>query len=792
VMVYRFDPNWHGEVAAEALVRGDSYLGQRFPASDIPAQARAVFLSSWLRSIPDIDLPAVFLVPMQHPRSGEALDMGLCQLRHPSLVHLEYLRNMGVSATVTLSLVHDGGLWGLVACHNLRPKYLSPFQFEACQILAQLASSLLGAKQAEEQAAYCASLRAVHLKLVDAMHVSDDTSLGLTRYTPTLLDLVRAQGAAAALDPEGRWTVIGSIPSIDQLLGLADWLQRTHGDQEVFSTDRLSEVYPPAAAFRDCASGLLAVRIPKAKSSFVLWFRPEVRKTVTWAGNPTKLVKETEKDQYTIHPRSSFSLWKQVTSGCSEPWQACELEAAQHLRKSMIEIDFERQFKRERQSRAETDIERRRFSFLSDASILLSTSLQPTQVIEALGQLSLQASAEWAVVRIKNADTTWGAPQVFHRTPAGTRVLRDVFTRSSAPRAGGRQHAQLLEGQETFEPRAKPTFLFAAQPMRHPSFDPRADPETQSSEQDALKTFSAAVGLRSYLAVALRDRAGNVSGCLEWGVSDAPRSFTYKDLEVARQLALRGSTAYEHAALYQSAQAAAQAREEMVAVVSHDLKNPLTAINLNAQMVLRALSKGALDLAHAPATKIIETGRRMRRLIDDLLNLTRLEAGQLHLDAKKISLSALLRESAEQLLPLAEGKGAVICVDTDPTDRYVMGEWDRLLQVLSNVGGNAIKFSPPAGTVTLQMHVSDGEAIVSVRDQGPGIPHENLKKIFGRFWQAKETARQGSGIGLAIAKGFVEAHRGRIWAESGPGRGTTMLMAFPLAPEEKQAPAAVD
>jgi light-regulated signal transduction histidine kinase (bacteriophytochrome) len=783
VMIYRFDPQWHGEVAAEALVRGDSYLGQRFPASDIPAQARAVFLKSWIRSIADVEQPAVFLVPVQHPRSGEALDMGLCQLRHSSLMHLEYLRNMGVAATLTLSLVHNGALWGLVACHHLRPKTLSPFQFEACQILAQLASSLLGTKQAEQQAAYSASLQAVHAKLVAAMHASDPMSLSLTRYTPTLLDLVGAQGAAAALDPAGRWTVIGNIPSLNQLLALADWLQRTHGNKEVFSTDKLSDLYPPAEAFKDCASGLLAVRIPKAQSSFVLWFRPEVRKTVTWAGDPTKQVQKTQTGQYIIHPRISFALWKQITSGCSEPWQPCEIEAAQRLRKSMIEIDFERQFKRERQSRAEAEIERRNYAFLSDASIALSTSLQQSQVIETLGQLSLQTSAEWAVVRLKSKDSTWAAPQVFHGTPAGMQVLQEIYSRAIAPQAGGHNSSQLLDGQDTFEPCAKPELLFPQLAMPHAPQGVGLSAAENTAQSQALQQFSATMGLRSYLAVALRDRAGNVSGCLEWGISDVPRSFSHKDLELARQLALRGSTAYEHLVLYQAAQKAAQAREEMVAVVSHDLKNPLTAISLNAQMVLRALSKGAFDLAHSPTIKIIETERRMRRLIDDLLNLTTMEANQLRLNVKKISLNSLLRESAEQLQPLAVKKGSMIHVDADPIDRFIMGEWDRLLQVLSNVGGNAIKFSPPASTITLQVRVSAGEAIVSVSDKGPGIPPENLQKIFTRFWQAKETARQGSGIGLAIAKGFVEAHQGRIWAESSVGSGTTLRMAFPLVRE---------
>ncbi len=756
VLVYRFDREWNGEVVAQALVRGDSYLGQHFPASDIPPQARAVFLSNTLRTIADAQRPPAGLVPAHHPQLDGALDMGLTQLRQPSPIHIEYLQNMGASASVTLSLRDRGRLWGLVACHHMQPKKLCPAATEACQTLAQVASALLALKQEQEDSAYGKHLQAVNGHLQAQMQQQDSTAKGLTHYRPNLLDAVPAAGVAGVLGEGGRWVVLGKVPTMAQILELVEWLKREHAGKDRVATDRLPADYPPAKAFAKVASGLLAIALPRAETSYLLWFRTEVVTEVQWAGNPNKAVERDAHGAFVIHPRSSFELWRQKLTGRSAPWREADLWAALQLRELIIEQEVRRQYRREKEARAETERERRRFSFLSEASVQLSTTLKAGQIESALGQLSLQAGAEVAAIWRCNGEGCWQPTQLFCRDAEHLAELRAAYGERQNPLMGQSTATALQGGCSVLHP-----YLTVAAPFG-----------------------GSAAGLRprSYLAVALRDRQGRFIGCLEWLTTSLARTFNAKDIELAAQLSLRAATALENAWLFERAQAALRAREEMVAIVSHDLKNPLTAIGLDAQVSARAIARGAGERAAAATARILETGERMRRLIDELLSLSRLEGGQFMVDKAPLSLRRLLQQSADQLNPLAASKGGCVKVEMAPSvEPMVLGEWDRLLQVLSNLGGNAIKFSPPQGTVTLGLQVTRGEAIVQVHDEGPGISAADLPKIFQRFWQAKKTAKQGSGIGLAIAKGFVEAHRGRIWAESRPGEGTTVKFALPLA-----------
>ena len=223
----------------------------------------------------------------------------------------------------------------------------------------------------------------------------------------------------------------------------------------------------------------------------------------------------------------------------------------------------------------------------------------------------------------------------------------------------------------------------------------------------------------------------------------------------------------------------AQTRADVLAIVAHDLRNPLSVIVSSASLQLEIE-----DLAQQQRRRLLEltqrAGRQMHRLIEDLLDATRLQAGQLRLDLTEIDAGALVRDAGETLRPAAEEKGIELHAEAAPQTSILRGDEGRLHQVIANLVGNAIKFTGAGGHIVLSSHANDGEVVFSVADTGPGIPSESLTHLFDRFWQARKGDRRGVGLGLAITKGIVEAHGGRVWVESTVGAGSTFSFALPV------------
>ena len=234
--------------------------------------------------------------------------------------------------------------------------------------------------------------------------------------------------------------------------------------------------------------------------------------------------------------------------------------------------------------------------------------------------------------------------------------------------------------------------------------------------------------------------------------------------------------------LYRAAEEAGRDREKMVAVVSHDLKNPLSTIQMAVSFLLEDIVPD--DEAHAMERRQLnaikrESGR-MYRLIHDLLDANAIEAGKLHVKRSLQEVTPLVDEVVETLRPLAAAKRIELAVETAPELPQLHVDRDRLFQVFSNLGGNAIKFTPEGGRVLIRARCDDDAVAFDVVDTGPGIPPADLPRVFDRYWQAKQTASLGSGLGLTIAKGIVEAHGGRIAVSSVPGEGTVFSFAIPL------------
>ncbi|WP_424135655.1 ATP-binding protein [Roseomonas chloroacetimidivorans] len=337
VLIYRFDQTWNGTVIAED--RNEvlpSYLGLRFPASDIPAQARDLYRRNRLRIIPDAGYVPVSI---RSPEGAGPLDLSQSILRSVSPVHVEYMHNMGTLSSMSISILVDGVLWGLVSCHSQAPRRVPLQTRNACDFLARVFGLQLAARERSTQAEERVRLGAIQARLLTAMAEEEQFVDGLSRNPDAVLGLTGAASAAVVSDEA--CMVIGTpIPERD-VRRVFTWLSAAHGGREVFATDNLSAEFPEAADLADVASGLLAISISKKYDSYVLWFRPEVVQTVRWGGDPSKPV-IPDAGPVRLHPRKSFEIWKETLKGHSLPWSPAEIEAVKELRNGILGIVLRR------------------------------------------------------------------------------------------------------------------------------------------------------------------------------------------------------------------------------------------------------------------------------------------------------------------------------------------------------------------------------------------------------------------------------------------------------------------
>jgi two-component system, chemotaxis family, sensor kinase Cph1 len=339
VMIYQFDSDGHGTVIAEALADGLApYLGLHYPASDIPQQARALYLRNWLRLIPDARYAPADIVPTLTPGRGGPIDLSHSILRSVSPVHLEYLANMGVAASMSISLVKDGALWGLIACHHSAPHYVSYEVRAACEFLGQAVSLQLAAKQDAESYAYRERIKTVSAQMTQRMAEANPWYSALVTGEPTMLSLFDASGAALCY--EDTISLLGVTPDEADVRALVGWLS-AHADDDIFVSASAARDCPALAHRADVASGVLAAPISRELGEYLIWFRPEVVQTVHWGGEPTKAVVASE-DGLRLSPRKSFERWQELVAQQSIPWAPVEIEAASELRNAIQTVVLRR------------------------------------------------------------------------------------------------------------------------------------------------------------------------------------------------------------------------------------------------------------------------------------------------------------------------------------------------------------------------------------------------------------------------------------------------------------------
>ena len=339
VMVYKFDDDGHGHVMAEA--RDDayrSYLGQHFPASDIPTQARELYAASRIRLIQDANYVPARLVPALNPLTGKPNDLSFAALRSVSPVHLQYMRNMNTLASMSVSLMVKGKLWGLISCHNETPAEVGFEKRTACEQLGQILALCIESREDAAELQFRLEVRRIMVSMLAGLTQGSDFIENLSSVFPELLRFARASGVAIMIDE--RILTFGDTPEQAQIQGLVDWLTlHDHGD--VFHTDKLSALYPAAAQMTRNASGVLALPISRIHKHYLLWFRPEYVHTIEWAGDPH--AKEAVPGLPTqLSPRTSFAAWRETIHGTSLPWHGGEIELALEFRTALLGIALER------------------------------------------------------------------------------------------------------------------------------------------------------------------------------------------------------------------------------------------------------------------------------------------------------------------------------------------------------------------------------------------------------------------------------------------------------------------
>lgn len=574
VMLYRFEPAGHGQVISEALGGVlPGYLGQCFPASDIPPQARELYRLNWIRVIPDARYVPVPILPALRPDTGQPLDLGFSLLRSVSPVHCQYLENMGVRASMSLSLLANEQLWGLITCAHSQPLLVSHSVRTLCAAIAQLLSMQITALQTRNEQQQREQKSRLINELTAAMRRADgDVLEGLINNPLPLQELTGASGVAVLI--EDRLHLFGECPTDEQVRALYLWVREQCLESgEPLLTDSLQRCHGSSALYSDVASGLLAFVLPKPVDNGVMWFRAQLRSSMKWSGNPDEHFSAGSDNR--LQPRASFALWEQWVEGRAREWSTVDYYAASELRRSAIENDLTRQVHREHE--------------------------------------------------------------------------------------------------------------------------------------------------------------------------------------------------------------AVRERDELVAVVSHDLRNPMTIIIMQCGMMQRLVArdegKHTVRMNAALDTMEDATGR-MNALIADLMDKSKLDAGHYPLECKPLDVVELLEQACALLVTLTSHKNIELnCTsaqglsfDADP---------QRLFQVLSNLLGNAIKFTPAGGRIDLNAWQVDGKVLISVRDNGSGIHTTHLPHIFERYWSTREGNPNGSGLGLYICRAIVRAHGGELWAQSEPGTGSVFTFSIP-------------
>jgi light-regulated signal transduction histidine kinase (bacteriophytochrome)/CheY-like chemotaxis protein len=448
VMIYRFDHDGSGEVIAETARAGlESYLGLHYPASDIPKQARVLYERNWLRIIPDIDaLPS--RIASAADDAGQPLDLSMSVLRSVSPIHIEYLRNMGVRASMSVSILRQNRLWGLFACHHYAPHPVAFGRRTAAELFGQMFSLLMENREREVEGAYETRAHDLHQRLVTVMAAEARQFESIIAHLDDIADLLNCDGIGVQVN--GKAALRGLTPSSQEFAALVAHLNSLNLS-DVRARFEIAAEYPPATLFADRAAGMLVVPLSRPPRDYLVFFRKEVARSVNWAGDPNKPVTVGPLGER-LTPRKSFELWKETVRGQSLPWTPVECRIAEALRVSLLEVilrltdltELERQRAQQRQELLIAELNHRVRNILALIRGVIAQSRDSADSVESFTRIVGGRIQALARAHDQITADNWG--------PASFRTL---VTAEAGAYLGGKADRVVVRGAEILiEPEA--------------------------------------------------------------------------------------------------------------------------------------------------------------------------------------------------------------------------------------------------------------------------------------------------------------------------------------------------
>jgi len=697
VMVYSFDADWNGQVIAEARRPAmPSHLGHAFPGSDFTAQARALYERNLVRIIPDAHYCPSAITPPRRPSSGLPFDLSTVSLRSASPAYLGYLTSISVEAAISVSIIKDNRLWGLVACHHANSRILPQSVLQACKLLAQAAAWYLDGNERDAAALSLAAVRRLASDLETKEHHAFRDRL--TSIAAPLLATARSEGLAI-IDADEVWA-IGLHPTVDEMKALAVWLSAS--GQDGVTADDLSRLYPPAMGFKPVASGIVARRLG---ASWLVWFRAEWPHTLTWAGKPDEALL-CRPVTGLINPRRSFDACRQTIHGKSAPWTMADLAVVDEVQAIVLRAKI-------------SDVEDiTAFRTQQEALRTSEETFRQAMQLAVIGKGLADLDGRW--INVNDAlcnllgydEETLLANDLVSVTHPDDQHLAESLAE------------QVLTGDRKFY-----------------------RIEKRLMHQDG-RSIPVEVG-----STLIRNSDGS------------PKYFLIEVLDL---------TAIKEVD---------RVKSEFISTVSHELRTPLTAIRGSLGLILSAFSSQLPPVVHELIGIAHNNSDRLILLINDILDLDKMTAGQMRLDLSAQNLGELTEQAVTANRSYADHIAINLVIETVDPPIEVLLDPDRYVQILSNLISNAVKFSRDGRVVEVRIQKLGAAARISVIDHGQGIPDEFKDRIFGKFAQqdgSASRARGGTGLGLHITRQLVEQMGGAIGFETEIGHGTTFWVEFPL------------
>lgn len=690
VMLYRFDKDWNGEVVAESLdSRMSSYLGLNFPASDIPEQARKLYSINYLRLIANCEFTPVNILPDDLDDSGAPLDMSFSCLRSVSMVHLQYLKNMNVKSSMSISVMQNGRLWGMIVCHQDQP-YRPSYQTRmAVELIAHTFSAflsnynLLKSKSAVQQ-------REIKFRELSQALLPDESLVNsVSDHYLLILDLLNADGLVIILD--GNYMAYGEAPDESATRSLLSWVK--HNVREnIFASNSLSGTTLLQEFDDNRSGGAIVCPANTSMDNSILFFRRRITSNKIWAGKPEKNISRTHSG-YQLTPRASFERWTQVVSNKSQKWTGNEIEMATTISGMLLSRQYEDSLKQ-----ASNNL---------DAVVNNSTSF--IYIISTTGSIvQINAKAREAFNLPENGLTGKHYQNVFDEQ------LSEIT----------KDHIQAVH----------------------------TNPQTATFSDNFIQGSSEFHLVTVLFPLYDNERKVYAYCIISSDVTDMYR--TQNDLKKSNK-----------------------ELERVAFIASHDLQEPIRMISTFTRLLKSEYGDQLDETADEYINYMLNATNRMRVLIQDLLQYSRLENGDIN--PPIIDSDDVLKQLIDELHLTGMLDDASITIKSKLPAVPMKSE--HFICILQNLINNALKYQKQDNVAEISVSCIDDNPYwqFSVSDNGIGIKEIYLTKIFDIFQRLhNKDEYDGTGIGLAICNKIAGLHGGKVWAESEPGKGSTFYFTI--------------